>query len=89
MQQSHIYYAGMVQGVGFRFTVQRYAIELGLTGWVKNLADGRVEVLVEGEEKSIRQLLNAIDKQFHLYIKNKEISVDKVQSKFSDFRIAY
>jgi len=89
MQQVHIYYSGMVQGVGFRFTVQGYAIELGLTGWVKNLPDGRVEVLVEGEEKSIRQFLDAIDKHFQLYIKNKEILFAKAQPKFNDFRIAH
>ena len=46
----HAYYSGSVQGVGFRFAAQRAASNFGLTGWVRNLGDGRVEVLCEGKE---------------------------------------
>ncbi|MFQ5701135.1 MAG: acylphosphatase [Acidobacteriota bacterium] len=44
---------GLVQGVGFRFFVMRRASELGLAGWVRNLPDGRVEVLAQGDEAKI------------------------------------
>ena len=44
-----VYFSGHVQGVGFRYTVQRLALGFDVTGWVKNLSDGRVEMLVEGE----------------------------------------
>jgi len=48
---------GHVQGVGFRWYVQREAVRLGLDGWVANLADGSVEVVAEGSEALLDQLL--------------------------------
>lgn len=50
--------AGRVQGVFYRASAQARAEELGITGYAKNLADGRVEVLAEGEEQALIQLLN-------------------------------
>ncbi len=47
---------GRVQGVFFRAAAQREARRLGITGWVKNRADGSVEVMAEGDEESIREL---------------------------------
>ena len=52
--------SGRVQGVGFRYFTQRTAAELGLTGWVRNLRDGRVEAVAEGERANLEQLLAAI-----------------------------
>lgn len=54
--------SGMVQGVGFRWFVARHARSLGLTGYARNLPDGRVEVVVSGPEESLpalEQLLRA------------------------------
>ena len=47
----HIYYSGTVQGIGFRYTVERLTSELGICGWVRNLPDGRVEMEAEGTEE--------------------------------------
>ncbi|MBL8612054.1 MAG: acylphosphatase [Myxococcales bacterium] len=52
----HVIVRGRVQGVYFRAATQREARRLGLTGWVKNRADGGVEMLAEGEEDSIKEL---------------------------------
>ena len=52
----HGYVSGRVQGVSFRQHVQDHADRLDLDGWVRNLADGRVEVLFEGEEVAVREL---------------------------------
>jgi acylphosphatase len=49
--------SGRVQGVCFRAETQKQASQLGLTGWVRNLRDGGVEVLAEGEEQRIQQLI--------------------------------
>jgi acylphosphatase len=52
----HGYVGGKVQGVYFRQSTQEQADRLELDGWVRNVADGRVEVLVEGEEGAVREL---------------------------------
>jgi acylphosphatase len=52
---------GRVQGVGFRWWARARALELGLTGYAENLADGRVKVLAEGPERSCRELLSRLE----------------------------
>ena len=54
MFRYHIMASGHVQGVGFRVSCQREATKLGLTGFAKNLADGRVEIEVQGEDDVIK-----------------------------------
>ncbi len=53
----HALVEGIVQGVGFRFFVQQRAAALGVRGWVRNLWDGRVEVLAEGPRPTLETLL--------------------------------
>ena len=56
----HAFVSGSVQGVGFRAYVQRQARRLGLTGYVRNLPDGQVEVVAEGPKDALNQLLGAL-----------------------------
>ncbi|MEM3692713.1 MAG: acylphosphatase [Candidatus Bathyarchaeia archaeon] len=49
--------SGIVQGVFFRASTRRIALELGLKGWVRNLPNGRVEAIFEGEEEKVRKAL--------------------------------
>lgn len=53
----HVYVKGRVQGVAFRWYAQERANQLGVSGWIRNLDDGRVEVWVEGEQDSVEQML--------------------------------
>jgi acylphosphatase len=54
----HCYIEGNVQGVFYRHATREKAKQLGITGWVKNLSDGRVEVLACGEEQPLEELRN-------------------------------
>ena len=56
-ERAHVYVSGSVQGVFFRDSARHKAEELGLAGWVKNLPDGRVEVLLEGPREKVREML--------------------------------
>ncbi len=53
----HVFIQGIVQGVGFRYHLRRMALSNGVNGWVRNLPDGRVEAVLEGEEDSVRKVL--------------------------------
>ena len=59
-KRMQIFFSGTVQGVGFRFTAERLARRFPITGFVRNLEDGRVEVVAEGEEASLVEFLTAI-----------------------------
>ncbi len=87
MIQAHIFYSGMVQGVGFRYTVERHANALDLKGWVRNLADGRVEVLVEGPKEKVEELCKNIEAHFQGYIRDKEIGFSAAAQTFKKFQI--
>ena len=57
MKRMHVYISGRVQGVFFRAYTQETAQSLNLTGWVRNLADGRVEAVFEGKEENVSAML--------------------------------
>ena len=54
--------SGIVQGVGFRYATLKKANELGITGWIKNRIDGKVETVIEGENDSLKQMLSWLKK---------------------------
>jgi acylphosphatase len=60
--RKHWFVSGRVQGVSFRAFTYESATDLKLTGWVRNLTDGRVEIVAEGNEKAIGQLLEKVKK---------------------------
>ena len=69
----HIFFSGRVQGVGFRYTAIHLARPLDLTGWVKNLWDGRVEMEVQGRPEAIERLLSGLRNQRFIVIEDVEI----------------
>lgn len=58
MKRVHLFVSGRVQGVFFRAHTRDLAQRLGLTGFVRNLPDGRVEVVAEGPEEKLQELIN-------------------------------
>jgi acylphosphatase len=79
MTSLRVFYEGRVQGVGFRFTVRHVAKGFDVTGWVRNLPDGRVELQVTGEENEVRAFLNRVAQgELHALIhKQTENKLDK------------
>ena len=66
--RKHILFYGRVQGVGFRYYAVNKANQLGLTGWVRNLYDGSVEMEVQGEEALIDQLVIFLQERTYIWI---------------------
>lgn len=87
---AHIIVKGLVQGVGFRWFVEREANELGLAGYVKNLFNGDVEVEVEGERGLIEELIKRLrvgNRSSH--VTDVQVSWLEYENKFDRFRIAF
>lgn len=80
---------GQVQGVGFRFTALDIARDLGVTGGVKNLRDGRVEVVAEGEEWALKKFLSQINESFSHYIQDTDVEWKDALEEFKDFSIKF
>jgi len=66
----HSFFSGHVQGVGFRYEVVSIAKGFDLTGYVKNLNDGRVELLAEGNETEVLSFLEVIESELDTYIQS-------------------
>lgn len=60
MKTIQVFYEGRVQGVGFRYSVRQIAKGFNVTGWVRNLPDGRVELQVSGEDEEVNAFLQGI-----------------------------
>lgn len=75
----------MVQGVGFRYRAMHAAQSLGLTGWVRNLWDERVEMEVQGDEESIERMIRQLEGGHFIRITGieaEEINIDERESSF-------
>jgi acylphosphatase len=68
-----VHYTGRVQGVGFRATVAGMARSFALTGYVRNLADGRVQLLVQGTEAEVQRFLQAVRDEWQGYIRDEQV----------------
>jgi len=88
-QRREVHYAGRVQGVGFRFTVCRIAGQFAVTGYVKNLSDGRVELVVEGRPEEIKALLTAVHAEMGHYIREVREVPSPATGSFSGFDVRY
>lgn len=87
-QRVHIFFTGRVQGVGFRYTCKTTSMGFDVTGTVKNLADGRVELVAEGDKKELEEFLQAIrDSEVGRFIKNEQVNWSDAAGGFRGFEI--
>jgi len=88
LKRSHVIYTGRVQGVGFRYTVRQIAHGFDVVGYVCNLDDGRVEMVLEGEEEELNRFIQHIgDSDLGSYIRNKTVEWQPPTGEFHNFSI--
>ncbi|OYT41249.1 MAG: acylphosphatase [Candidatus Altiarchaeales archaeon ex4484_43] len=88
--RAHVYISGRVQGVFFRSNTRNMAEKLGLTGWVRNLPDGRVEAVFEGEESDVKEVIEWCHKgPTYASVSDVEVKFDKPTGEFDRFEIRY
>lgn len=83
----HVFFSGYVQGVGFRFTAESIAKRYELTGFVRNAPDGRVEMLVQGNEEDIEDCISDLQETFK--VRDVHSQQVPVSSSYEDFRITF
>jgi acylphosphatase len=88
-EQREIHYAGRVQGVGFRYTVRTLAAGFDVTGFVRNLPDGRVHLVVEGAADEIGDFLQAIGTEMTTYIRDVQERTRPAAGRFDAFEIRH
>lgn len=88
MKQLHIIYHGRVQGVGFRATVEKIARKYPVTGWVRNLPDGTVELTAEGETSVLEMFAKSIrSSHLLLFIRRENTDWQEARGEFKEFGI--
>jgi acylphosphatase len=87
-ERREVYYAGHVQGVGFRYTTRSIASQLPVVGRVRNLPDGRVHLVAEGAPEAIDELLARVEAELGRYIRGREAMVRPATGEFSTFEVA-
>lgn len=85
----HIIFTGQVQGVGFRYTAHRIASRHRLTGFVRNLPDGEVEMFAQGAPGDVNGCIEDIKADFTGYIRQTIIVEMPLDPRYKDFRITF
>jgi acylphosphatase len=83
------HFTGRVQGVGFRYTVHNLAMPHNVRGYVRNLPDGRVELVMEGPDQDMDHLLDAIRQKMSHFIRRVDTQVEPPTNAFSGFSIKH
>jgi acylphosphatase len=82
-----VFFSGHVQRVGFRFAAMQVAKEFEVAGWVRNLADGRVQLEAEGAEREVGAFVDAVQERMHGHIRKVERTDAKRAPQFRGFTI--
>lgn len=88
--RAHVFISGLVQGVFFRWETRREAYKRHVTGWVRNLPDGRVEAVFEGERSSVMEMLSFCRRgPPGAIVRDVKIKWEEPTGEFKDFKIRY
>jgi acylphosphatase len=89
MQRKTCHFSGRVQGVGFRYTVKNIALQYNVQGFVRNLADGRVELVMEGPDDQVQEMLQNVQARMQPYIEDVEQRSAPGTGEFGHFSIRH
>ena len=88
IREAQIFMSGFVQGVGFRQFVRKSAEQTGVKGWVRNLEDGRVEAVLQGEKEDIEKMIQLCNKgPFLAEVKSVDVIWEDGKEQFDTFEI--
>ncbi len=88
-ERREVHFSGRVQGVGFRYTTREIAARFDARGFVKNLPDGRVLLIVEGPPTTLDRLVEAIEAEMDRYVENKQVTVAPPSGEFTRFEVRH
>ena len=89
MQRRTYHFSGRVQGVGFRYTTQNVAMCHNVLGYVRNLPDGRVELVMEGDEREMEDVVHDVRQRMSNYVRNIETHAAPATGEFERFCIKH
>lgn len=87
VERREVYFAGRVQGVGFRYTARGLAERFGLVGYVQNLSDGRVRLVAEGTPANWDRLLSTLAEEMDRFIRSTDVQIRPATGEFEQFEI--
>lgn len=88
IEARRVLYSGRVQGVGFRYTAHQIAQRHAVTGFVKNLRDGRVELIAEGTPDQLNRLLKGISTAMSVNIDDADVQTTPATGRYTSFEVA-
>ncbi len=89
MERTTCYFGGRVQGVGFRYTALNIAQDYDVRGYVRNMADGRVELVAEGTQKELHALVEEISQRMEGFVDDVEVKTSPATGEFCRFTIQH
>lgn len=88
--RAHVVVSGRVQGVFFRYHTQQLAKEMGVRGWVRNLPDGRVEAVFEGEREKVKEMIEFCRRgPPSAHVVDVKVKWESYREEFEDFEIRW
>ena len=87
--QAHVVYQGNVQGVGFRYTARAIASRYAVTGFVRNVTNGTVELVAQGDEAQVRSYLEDLQVRMGGFIRSRDVSFQEPVGEFDGFTVRF